>query len=235
MLNLESYCITYYERMITENRLNSIFLIVATILITIFQGCITKPVKELKLKEEFNNESPTKRKLIDLKPKFKYADLKTFDLKKMTVEDFEKNFSPVDSNDFKLIFQNAEAKKQVSSYNTNFYYSWQKQNNNFTAFTIATVDEESSCILLKYYIFDDDGKHLGNFDIASRCGDGGWALNAVGKQLNKSNFSYLMIEDESDLNEDSLEGDSTLSMVKIDSKGNINSKEVYKRHFKHQK
>lgn len=170
--------------------------------------------------------------LADLKDKFKYRDLKVFNIDSLPWDGLDMEFMRVDSTAFRLIFQEGDRKFMDDRYDQDYYYSWQNRDKNLTELTILTPDESANCLLLKYYIFNKEGKFISKFHIASKCGDGGWVLTAKGNQIDRSTFNYDMVEYEGDLSDNTEEGDSTRFETTINSNGKTNEKEVYKKHFK---
>lgn len=170
--------------------------------------------------------------LTDLKDKFKYHDVKVFNIDSLPWDGLDMEFMRVDSTAFRLIFQEGERKFMDDRYEQDYYYSWQNRNKNLTEFTILTPDESSNCLLLRYYIFNKQGKFISKFDVASKCGDGGWVLTAKCEQIGATTFNYDMVEYEGDLSDNTEEGDSTRFETTINSNGKTTEKEIYKKHFK---
>lgn len=195
--------------------------------LTLAQGC--------KYSSANQNKQGIKSPLYELKSKFKYQDLEVFETDTFSFDTRPGNYNEVDSLAFKLIFQEGDREFIGQGYDRDYYYSWQNRDTNFIEFTILTQDESSYCDLLRYYIFDKNGKFISKFDLAANCGDAGWTFTGRGKQLDKNTFIFQTVE--SDIKDGSMpehekyEGDSVNYTITIDSRGKATQKETYKKHF----
>jgi hypothetical protein len=183
-----------------------------------------------------NNETrkaQSQSPLIDLKNRFKFQNLKRFEVDTLDMETRLRNYRVVDSASFKLIFQEGARQFSGEGYDRDYFYSWQDRDSNLIEFTILTQDESSYCDLIQYYIFDRSGKFISKFDVAANCGDGGWTFTGKGKAITDNQFIYETVESEvveaiSSVDE-KLEGDSIGYRVNILTDGQIKKNETYKK------
>lgn len=204
-----------------------ISLLIAVISITLSQGC----------QSAAEQQAPKEKKaaLYNLKDKFKYQDLQEFQIDSFNFDTRPGHYQEVDSNAFKLIFQEGDRPFIGQDYDRDYYYSWQNRDTNFIEFTILTQDESSYCDILRYYIYDRKGKFISKFDLAASCGDAGWTFTGSGRQIDKTNFISETVE--SDMKEGSTpedekqEGDSISYSISIAPNGSVTKKETFKKHF----
>lgn len=187
---------------------------------------------------QVNSTSPTQNDqtpLLELKSRFKYHNLTDFDTDTLDWEARPGNYQGVDSVSFRLIFQEDSRQFIGQGYDRDYFYSWQERDPSFIEFTILTQDESSYCDLLRYYVFDREGRFISKFDIATRCGDAEWTFTASGRQTSDNEFFYETVE--SNLKDGELpeaqkyEGDSINYQITILPSGQISKKETYRKHF----
>lgn len=173
--------------------------------------------------------------LYDLKNKFKFQDLTDFPTDTFSLDTRAGHYDEVDSNAFKLIFTEGDKQFIGQGYDRDYYYSWQNRDSNFIEFTILTQDESSYCNILRYYIFDKDGKFISKFDIAANCGDADWTFSAKGKQVDKNRFVFETVEADrknGTMPEDGkMEGDSINYLITTEPNGKLTRTEIFKKHF----
>ena len=173
--------------------------------------------------------------LLNLKSRFKYHNLKDFATDTLNWETRPGNYQEVDSAAFKLIFQEGDRKFIGNGYDRDYFYSWQERDSNFIEFTILTQDESNYCDLLRYYIFENNGRFISKFDIATKCGDAGWTFKGSGRQTSNNQFTYETVE--SDLKDGELpeaekyEVDSINYKIIISAAGQISKIETFRKHF----
>jgi len=187
---------------------------------------------------QINKTSPDQKdttRLLKLKSRFKHHNLTDFATDTMTWETRPRNYQEVDSVAFKLIFQEGDRQFIGHGYDRDYFFSWQERDSNFIEFTILTQDESSYCDLLRYYIFDKNGRFISKFDIATKCGDAGWTFKGSGRQTSNNQFTYETVE--SDLQDGELpeaekyEIDSINYLITITATGQISKIETFKKHF----
>src|SRR5687768_3978241 len=173
--------------------------------------------------------------LLGLKEKFKYRNLTVFETDTLNFDNRPGHYNEPDSNNFKLIFQQENRPFIGQGYDRDYFYSWQERDVNFIEFIILTQEEGSYCEVLRYYIFDRQGKFISSFDVAASCGDAEWSFTGSGRQLNRQTFLYETIESDQKrgpfANSETFEGDSISYLITIDSSGRANKKETAKKHF----
>lgn len=173
--------------------------------------------------------------LYKLKNKFKYQDLREFQMDSFSFDTRPGHYEEVDSNAFKIIFQEGDRQFVGTGYDRDYYYSWQNRDTNFIEFTILTQDESDYCNILRYYIFDRKGKFISKFDLAASCGDAGWTFAGSGTQIDKYHFVTETIESNmksgSMPEEEKEEGDSVSYSIQIAPNGTVARKETFKKHF----
>ncbi|WP_276484618.1 hypothetical protein [Paraflavitalea pollutisoli] len=167
--------------------------------------------------------------LMALKTKFKHEDLREFSVNTSELEYYE----TVDSNTYNLIFQEGDRTYDRNGSRIDYYHSWQNRDTNFIEFTMITFDEGSYCTIIRYYVFDKQGKFISKFDLAASCGDGGWSFYQTGRQIDKTHFSTESVESESDLGEtiEKVEGDTTRHTIQLLPTGLFSQKQIAKKHF----
>ncbi|MGN6165732.1 MAG: hypothetical protein ACTHOF_14435, partial [Flavisolibacter sp.] len=161
-------------------------LLLISIVIFFSQNC--KQVNNVHIPNEKGSS------ICNLKSKFKYQNLKNFEVDTFGFELRSGHYEEVDSDAFKLIFQQGGRRFIGQGYDRDYYYSWQTRDSNFIEFTILTQDESNYCSLLRYYIFDRKGTLVSKFDLATKCGDADWTFLGKGKQVDKNHFAYQTVE-----------------------------------------
>jgi len=172
--------------------------------------------------------------LYKLKDKFKYQNLKEFTIDSFSFDNRPGHYNELDSAAFQLIFQEGNRTFVGEGYDRDYFYSWQNRDTNFIEFTILTQDEGSYCDLLRYYIFDKQGRFISKFDVAAECGDAGWTFSGSGRQRNQNTFVFETVEQElleEDAMEEKYEGDSVTYTITIAPNGKTIRKEMFKKHF----
>jgi hypothetical protein len=174
-------------------------------------------------------------RLLHLKDQFKYRDLKVFETDTFNFDNRPGHYNEVDSNTFKLIFQQEDRNFIGQGYDRDYFYSWQDRDAKFIELVMLTQEESGYCDMLRYYIFDKHGNFLSSFDIAASCGDAEWTFTGSGKQLSHHEFFYQTVESDQKRgyasNSELLEGDSIEYLIRIDSAGQVNKHEMARKHF----
>ncbi|WP_207429919.1 hypothetical protein [Sabulibacter ruber] len=171
--------------------------------------------------------------LIDLKEKFKYPGLKSFEIDTFNWDTRIGKYQELDSSTFKLVWQDGKRNFVGQGYDRDYFYSWQKRNPELIEFTILTQDESSSCDLLHYCIYDKNGKAINSFIVAASCGDGGWGNKTTGKFITENIYEQISIDLNTEIVDSentkfSTEGDSTVTHFTIAKDGKVTEKEISK-------
>ncbi|WP_133242815.1 hypothetical protein [Pontibacter virosus] len=171
--------------------------------------------------------------LTDLKGRFKYTDLDSFQVDTMDWETRPGFYQELDSSTFKLIWQDGKRNFIGQGYDRDYYYSWQTRNPELIEFVVLTQDESSYCDLLQYCIYDKNGKAIDNFILAASCGDGGWVYQSSGKFITEDTYEEVSVETESEIVasgniKEIIEGDSIVTRFIIGKDGKVTKKEISK-------
>ena len=162
--------------------------------------------------------------LIDLRDKFKYSDLGSFQIDTFDWDTRVGFYQELDSSTFKLVWQDGKRNFVGQGYDRDYFYSWQQRNPELVEFVILTQDENSYCDLLYYCIYNKDGKAIDSFIVAASCGDGGWGHKTIGRFISKDIYEqvsidlYTEIVDSADVNYIT-EGDSIVTHFTISKDG----------------
>lgn len=191
----------------------------------------------------------------DLKPNFKFENLKEFN-----IENFEMSkFKPLDSIAFHRIFTDKTFDHSISSftddiftfswdmkhydYELDYYYSWNNRDSNFYEFTVITNNLDSYELNLNYLIFNKEEELIDAFIVSSHGGDGLYTVSSSGKFIDRNTYQrwqveigdILITEDDEKIklkkNEMLYGGDSTLFQYTIGKNGKVNKKVITKKHF----
>lgn len=139
-----------------------------------FVSCKEKP-NQLK-----NGENRLVEKFFDWNfytDKFKFKNLKSFDLKG---DSLEKDLVKIDADIFFKVTQDS------FSFDNCYFYSLQGQDTNFTKLTILHQSEAWSTDLIWYLIYDKNGKLLSKTAVAEDGADEDWGLIVKSKFINDS-------------------------------------------------
>ena len=131
--------------------------------------------------------------LLDLRNKFKYADLKSFQVDSFDWETRPGFYQELDSNTFKLVWQDGKRIFVGQGYDRDYFYSWQKRNPDLIEFVVLTQDKNNWCDLLHYCIYDKSGKAIDSFIVAAKCGDGGWAHTTTGRFISEDTYEQVWV------------------------------------------
>lgn len=176
-----------------------------------------------------------KQPLYALKDKFKYQDLREFSIDTLGFGNRAGYYEEVDSNSFKLIFQEGDRQYVSQGDERDYYYSWQNRDSNFIEFVILSQDENGYCSVLRYYIFDRKGKFISKFDLAASCADAGWVFKGEGRKVDINDFETVTVEsnfqDTGAPEEETQEVDSIRYSIQVTPTGKITKKETFKKHF----
>lgn len=166
--------------------------------------------------------------LLRLKSKFKFDNLREFAVKTSELEYFDW----VDSSTFRTLFREEDRQYDPNGSRIDYYYSWQDRDSSFIEFTIMSFDESNYCTILRYYVFDRSGKFISKVDLAADCGDGGWWFEQKGRQVDKTHFTTVSVEAESDVETaEKVEGDTTRHAIQLLPTGLFSQQQVSKKHF----
>ncbi|RNI23117.1 hypothetical protein [Rufibacter latericius] len=171
--------------------------------------------------------------LMDLKEKFKYPGLKSFEIDTFNWDTRIGKYQELDSSTFKLVWQDGKRNFVGQGYDRDYFYSWQKRNPELIEFTVLTQDESSSCDLLHYCIYDKNGKAINSFIVAASCGDGGWGNKTTGKFITENIYERISIDLNTEIVDSentkfSTEGDLTVTHFTIAKDGKVTEKEISK-------
>ena len=171
--------------------------------------------------------------LLDLRNKFKYSDLESFDIDSFNWETRVGFYQELDSNTFKLVWQDGKRNLVGQGYDRDYFYSWQRRNPELIEFVVLTQDESNWCDLLHYCIYDKKGKAIDSFIVAAKCGDGGWAHNTTGRFISENTYEQVWIDVYTEIvDSDSInyitEGDSIVYHFTIGKDGKVTEKEISK-------
>jgi hypothetical protein len=171
--------------------------------------------------------------LTDLKGRFKYTDLNSFQIDTMDWETRPGFYQELDSSSFKLIWQDGKRNFIGQGYDRDYHYSWQRRNPELIEFVILTQDESSYCDLLQYCIYDKNGKAIDSFILAASCGDGGWVYQSSGRFISEDTYEEVSVETESEIvaagnAKEIIEGDSIVTHFIIGKDGKVTKREISK-------
>ncbi|MFT2008243.1 hypothetical protein ACMA1I_06175 [Pontibacter sp. 13R65] len=171
--------------------------------------------------------------LTDLKDRFKFANLKVFEIDTLSYGTRPVNYQMLDEKYFNKVWQEKKHSFAEQDFVAEYFHSWQERNPDLIEFTILTEDESSNCTLLNYCIFDSAGKAVDKFVIAARCGDGGWVYDSYGKEISDDTLEVVSVETESELMasggiSEIVEGDSIVTHFTIGKDGKVTKKEISK-------
>lgn len=171
--------------------------------------------------------------LLDLRDKFKYSDLASFEIDTFDWDTRVAFYQELDSNTFELVWQDGKRIFVGQGNDRDYFYSWQKRNPELIEFVILTQDESNYCDLLHYCIYDNNGKAIDSFIVAAKCGDGGWGNKTMGKFISADTYEqvsidlYTEIVDSANINYIT-EGDSSVTHFTIGKDGKVTEKEISK-------
>jgi hypothetical protein len=185
------------------------------------------------VEEEEEEEELHPLPLLDLRDKFKYANLKCFQIDSFNWETRPGFYQELDNSTFKLVWQDGKRNFVGQGYDRDYFYSWQKRNPDLIEFVVLTQDESNWCDLLHYCIYDKSGKAIDSFIVAAKCGDGGWAHQTTGRFISEDTYEQVWIDVETEIvDSDSInyitEGDSVVSHITIGKDGKVTEKEISK-------
>lgn len=175
--------------------------------------------------------------LTDLRNKFKYSDLESFQIDTFNWDTRVGFYQEVDSNTFKLVWQDGERSFAGQGYDRDYFYSWQRRNPELIEFVILTQDESNYCDLLHYCIYDKKGKAIDSFIVAASCADGGWGHKTTGRFISEDTYEQVWIDLYTDIVDSGninyiTEGDSIVTHFTIGKDGKVTEKEISKTHIR---
>ena len=203
--------------------------------LSVFTSCSNSPNNAAKNNVVENNVAETLQTkpltLQDFKKDFTFFNLTKFEMDTFSWETRPKKYKELDSITFYMIWQ--DGKRKFELYCHDYLFSWQERDTNLIEFTILTDNEGGSwCNNITYFIFNKKGKLVNKFVVCSDCGDGGQVFYSYGKFINDKKYEMLCVGYEVPLLEEELiEGDSTLYHFIINDIGKVTKKEVFNKHF----
>ncbi|KAA9340578.1 hypothetical protein [Adhaeribacter soli] len=211
---------------------NSLFFLT---IVLVFSGC-KKPEPKQEKAEKSKEKIEVQNPLTRLEKDFKFSHLTAFEIDTFNWETRPGNYVELDSQTFRLVWQDPKRKFIGQGNDRDYLYSWQTKTPDRIEFVILSQDESSYCDLLQYCIFDKNGKAIDNFIVASSCGDGGWSYESSGKLIAENKFEIKGTESESELigleSNETIEGDSTITHLTIGENGKVMKEEISKVHFR---
>lgn len=125
------------------------------------------------------------------KQKFKYFDLKEFAIDTIGWDKRKSIYNKIDSLSFYHIYQDTSL-EYIGQYDEagdfDFFYSIQNNNRGLVELTVLSQREGTYCDMIKYLIYNKQGKLLSSFRVAGRCADGGFYETAFGNFINDSTY-----------------------------------------------
>jgi hypothetical protein len=161
---------------------------------------------------------------------FKYSGIKKIDSSTVFIPD---HFRQLSSDEYYAAFQDT-SDYFYDEYSLAYYYSNQGEWNGYKRYIFVKIDEVC-CIFYYYNIYDQTGKKVNSFIIASRGGEGGWTIDEDVITLNDSTFQQTRVECEYGLDEEQnemAECDSVITIFSLTGNGGIDRVEASKRTYR---
>jgi hypothetical protein len=177
------------------------------------------------------------KKLADLKPDFKYNNLKAFSIDSFEWGTRANHYKALDSLSHHLIWQGPNNPVYNSNgYDRSFLYAWQERDKKFQECAILTELESDNGPAIVYCIFDKNGKAVDHFIAAADCMDGGWSYESYGRFVKPDVYEATCIEQafvemDSTNNKEIYKGDTTVLQYTIGNNGKVSQKQMYKKAF----
>jgi hypothetical protein len=165
----------------------------------------------------------------------RHEDLQEMRVDDIGWDDFADRYTALDSASFKVLWPDSNWVAGLGDYDHTFVHGWKELDKEHVLLSLITMGEDSYCITIVCDLRARDGRSLGTFDAAERCGDGGWTYHAYGRF--DGAWSFVRTSLETDMQEvdsnyvETYACDSVVDRISFAPKGGLKYDQISANHF----